>query len=47
MSYAEENTFKFRVFTGEVIELFFDGTFAIDGEMCSGEVYEGVAACLS
>ena len=46
MSYAEENTFTFRVFTGEVIELFFDGTFAIDGEMCSGG-YEGVAACFS
>lgn len=45
MSYPEEHTFKFRMFTGETLELFFDGTFAVDGKTCSGEVYEGVAAC--
>lgn len=45
MSYPEGHIFKFRLFTGEIIELFCDGRFAVDRKTCSGEVYEGVAAC--
>ena len=45
MTFAEEATFEFRLFTGEVIKLFQDGTFSIDGDICSGLVYTGVADC--
>ena len=46
MTFAEESTFEFRLFTGEVIKLFQDGTFSIDGFICPGLVYTGVAACV-
>ena len=45
MTFAEESNFEFRLFTGEVIKLFQDGTFSIDGSICPGLVYTGVAAC--
>ena len=45
MTFAEEATFEFRLFTGEVIELFQDGTFSINGNICPGEVYTGVSDC--
>ena len=45
MTFAEEATFEFRLFTGEVIKLFQDGTFSIDGSICPGEVYTGVSDC--
>ena len=45
MTFAEEATFEFRLFTGEVIKLFQDGAFSIDGNICSGSVYTGVPDC--
>ncbi|CAN0448276.1 unnamed protein product [Ascophyllum nodosum] len=39
MTFAEESTFEFRLFTGEVIKLFQDGTFSIDDFICPGLVY--------
>ena len=45
MTFAEEATFEFRLFTGEVIKLFQDGTFSVDGNICPGEVYTGVSDC--
>eukprot|EP00903_Cladosiphon_okamuranus_P011260 g10618.t1 len=45
MSYPEASPYHFRLLTGEVIELFPDGSFAVDGKDCSGEVYTGVGAC--
>ncbi|CAN0441852.1 unnamed protein product [Ascophyllum nodosum] len=46
MTFAEESTFEFRLFTGEVIKLFQDGTFSIDDFVCPGLVYTGVADCV-
>ena len=46
MTFAEESTFEFRLFTGEVIKLFQDGTFSIDDFICPGLVYTGVADCV-
>ena len=45
MTFTAEATFEFRLFTGEVIRLFQDGTFSIDGNTCSGLVYTGVPDC--
>ncbi|CAN0475827.1 unnamed protein product [Ascophyllum nodosum] len=46
MTFAEESTFEFRLFTGEVIKLFQDGTFSINDFICPGLVYTGVADCV-
>ena len=45
MTFAEEATFEFRLFAGEVIKLFQDATFSIDGNICPGLVYTGVSDC--
>eukprot|EP00752_Nemacystus_decipiens_P010080 g8982.t1 len=42
MAYPEASPYRFRLFTGEVIMLFPDGSFAIDGNDCSREVYNGM-----
>lgn len=45
MSYPEASPYRFRLFTGEVMELFPDGSFTVDGNDCSGEAYTGVVDC--
>lgn len=45
MSYPEKYHYDFRLFTGEEIKLFPDGTFTIDGKYCVGQIYTGVEDC--
>ena len=45
MASPEASPYYFRLFTGEIIGLFPDGSFAVDGNDCSGEVYTGVGDC--
>lgn len=43
--YPEAYPYRFRLFTGEPIEVNPDGTFSIDGNLCNGDVYTGVDKC--
>lgn len=45
MALPEEWPSEFNLFRGNTIKLYPDGTFSIDGKMCSGEVYTGVDDC--
>ncbi|CAN0016257.1 unnamed protein product, partial [Ascophyllum nodosum] len=45
IAFPEDDSLEFRVFTGEVIKLYPDGTFSIDGRTCKENVYNGVSEC--
>lgn len=45
MSFTENFTYEFRLFSGNVIKLYPDGGFSIDGNTCNGDVYTGVEDC--
>lgn len=45
IEFPEEFVLEFRLLRGNVIRLFQDGSFSIDGRECDGEIYTGVEDC--